>query len=207
LPGEIVPLFIDRLPLREIAIDYAGGRVVTWYPLLPVIVTEPKALIPADDAPCRPWKFDSGNALDATAWRFHLEQAGLDPSARLRSKTVRARAANDAVEVLPIRKACLWLVSNIPALRGKPLRLPLYRGVPFYDRTPRRPEVVFPLLGIRTLRRARLKVEIDFDHLTISVWAPGRWYEGPSLWLRRLPGRFTTIPLDQLCVESRREPE
>lgn len=197
-----MPLFIDRLPLRETVVDYAGRRVVTWYPLLPVTLTEPDAAIPADDAPCRPWKFDSGNALDAVAWRFHLDQAGLAPSARLRSTTVRARAANDAVELLPIRKACLWLVSNIPALRGRPLRLPLYRGLPFYDRAPRRPEVVFPLIGIRTLRRARLKVKIDFDGLTISVWAPGRWYEGLFLWLRRLPGGFTTTPLDELCPGS-----
>jgi hypothetical protein len=194
-----VPLFIDRLPLRETVVDYAGRRVVTWYPMLPVILTEPDVVIPADGAPCRPWKFDSANALDASAWRFHLEQAGPDPSARLWRETVRTRSANDAVEVLPIRKASLWLVSNIPALRDKPLRLPLYRGLPFYDRTPRRPANIVPLLGIRALRRAHLKVLIDFDALTMSVWAPGRWYEGLSLWLRRLPRRFTTIPLDQLC--------
>jgi hypothetical protein len=194
-----VPLFIDRLPLRETVIDYAGSRVVTWYPLLPVILAEPGAAIPAADVPCRPWKFDSGNALDATGWRFHLEQAGLDPSARLRPETVSVRSANDAVETLPIRRAGLWLMSNIPALRGTPFRLPVYRGLPFYDRAPRRPEAIFPLIGVRTMKRARLKVKIDFDALTISVWVPGPWYEGASRWLRRMPGRFTTIPLDQLC--------
>jgi len=77
--------------------------------------------------------------------------------------------------------------------------LPLYRGLPFYDRVPRRPDIVFPLIGVRTLRLARLKVKIDFDALTLSVWVPGRWDEDTCLWLRRLASGFKTIPLDQLC--------
>jgi hypothetical protein len=194
-----MPLFIDRLPLREVPVEYAGKRAITWYPLLPFILTEPGVDIPPNDARCKPWKFDTGNALDASAWRCHLEQASLDHSCRRHPRTVRARSANDMTEELPIRKACLWLVSNIPSLRVTPLRLPLYQGLPFYDRTPRRPELVFPLIGVRTLRRAGLKVKIDFKHLTISVWTSGPWYEDFFLSLRRIPSRFSTTSLEALC--------
>jgi hypothetical protein len=194
-----VPLFIDRLPLRETVVDYAGREVITWYPLVPIILTEPKLARPPEEALCRPWKLDSGNALDASGWRFHLEQAGLDSAIRRAPETMRVRSANDAVETLPIRNASLWLVSNIPELRDKPFHLPLYRGLPFFDRVPHRPENVFPLIGVKAMRRARLKVQINFDALTLSVWVPGRWYEGPARWLRRLAGSFRTIPLDELC--------
>jgi len=120
LCAPIEPHYVNGYPLRETLVDYAGSRVASWYPLLPIILTEAEATSPPDDAPCRPWKFDSGNALDASGWRFHLEQAGLDPAVRLSPETVRVRSANDAEEVLPIREARLWLVSNIPALRGQP---------------------------------------------------------------------------------------
>lgn len=90
-------------------------------------------------------------------------------------------------------------MSNIPSLRSAPLRLPLYRGLPFYDRTPHRPESVYPLLGIRALRRARLRVEIDFGELTLSVWTPGPWYQGLGRWLRRLLNGFRTASLEDLC--------
>jgi hypothetical protein len=90
-------------------------------------------------------------------------------------------------------------VSNIPALSDQPFLLPLFRGLPFYDRESRRPDAVLPLIGVRTLKLARVKIKLDFDALTLSVWVPGRWDEGSSLWLRRLAGGFKTIPLDQLC--------
>ena len=41
-----MPLFIDRLPLRKTWVDYAGSRVATWYPLLPIILTEAEATRP-----------------------------------------------------------------------------------------------------------------------------------------------------------------
>jgi hypothetical protein len=65
------------------------------------------------------------------------------------------------------------LVSNIPALQAPPYRMVLNRGLPFHD-VPSRPdpESQRPLIGMRALRSAGLKVEIDFAHDTISVWTP-----------------------------------
>lgn len=135
------------------------------------------------------------------AWRFHLERAGLDLAdpRKLHSAKAIARLANDAVEELPIRRASLWLVSNIPALRHSPFPLLLNPGLPFYDRSPRRTTNLFPLVGLGAFRRAGLTVKIDFQAATLSVWTPGPWYRGLSLFFRRLPGGFATIPFDRLC--------
>jgi hypothetical protein len=199
-----VPLFIDRLPLQHREVRSAGRRVAAWYPLLPAILTEQDVREPPADAPCRPWKFDTGCALDTCAWRFHLERAGLDPSdpARLAPQGAKIRVANDVVEEVPIRRASLWLVSNIPTLRHIPFPLFLFPGVPFYDRAPRRTADLFPLVGMSAFRRARLKVKIDFEAATLSVWTPGAWYRGLFLFLRRIPGRFARIPLERLCEGS-----
>jgi hypothetical protein len=200
-----VPLFIDRLPFQHREVRSAGRRWRAWYALLPVILTDLELQEPPREAGCRPWKFDSGCAPDACAWRFHLEGGGLDLTDpdHLRPQPVAIRAANDTAEELPIRRASLWLVSNIPALRPHPHQLFPAPGVPYYDRSPRRTTGLYPLIGMRTFRRARLKVHLDFEAATISVWTPGAWHRGLSLFLRRLPGRFATVPFDQLCEEWR----
>jgi hypothetical protein len=51
----------------------------------------------------------------------------------------------------------------------------LHRGLPFRD-VPTRPDPLLqrPLIGIRAMRAAGLRVEIDFASDTISVWTPDR---------------------------------
>jgi hypothetical protein len=110
------------------------------------------------------------------------------------------RTANYAIESLPIREAGVWLVSNIPSLRDWPYRLSLFPGLPFFDRPPRQTTHLYPLLGMGAFHRARLKIKIDFDAGTLSVWTPGRWHTSVSRFVRRLPDRFATIPPDQLCA-------
>jgi hypothetical protein len=196
-----VPLFIDRLPLQHRLVESAGRRVEAWYPLLPALLAPSRSRkAPTGEVP-RPWKFDTGCAQDACAWRFHLERAGLDLADvdELDPQTAKIRTANDAVEDLPIRMASLWLVSNIPALRPSPYPLFLAPGVPFYDRSPRRTDYLYPLVGMRAFRRAGLSIKIDFKAATISVWTPGPWHRRVSLFLRRMPHGFTTIPFGHLC--------
>ncbi|MGO9468580.1 MAG: hypothetical protein ACLQVF_30995 [Isosphaeraceae bacterium] len=118
------------------------------------------------------WVLDTGNRREAFAWRHHLTQAGLDPEqGRMPlSITIRPVAGRPTV---PVRDADLWLVSNIAALRQISFRMVLHRGLPFRD-VPSQPDPEFqrPLVGIRALRAAGLKVEIDFLNDTISVWTP-----------------------------------
>ena len=175
--------------------------MLAWSTLLPAILTEPGVRAPPTGAPCTPWKFDTGCAPDANAWRFHLERAGLDPTntSKLDPEKAKTRFANDAVEELPIRAASLWLVSNIPALRQSPFPLFLFPGVPFYDRSPRRTTNLFPLLGMTAFRRAGLTVKINFKAATLSVWTPGPWYRGWPVFARRLLDGFARTPFDQLC--------
>jgi hypothetical protein len=201
--ANAVVLFIDRLPLQYRVIQSAGRRRRAWYPLVPAILADSVPSDPPREAKGRPWKFDTGCALDACAWRFHLDRSGLDltNSDRFDPNTAAVRAANDAVEALPIRRACLWLVSNIPALRELPYPLYLDPGVPYYDRAPRRPEYLYPLLGMRAFRRAGLTVKINFAAATLSIWMPGPWYSGLSQLMRRIPGCFATVAFEQLCEE------
>jgi hypothetical protein len=172
-----VPIFIDRLPMREVLASYAGRTLRTCYPLLPGILTEPgEEEAPLDQ--CRPWKVDTGNALGAVTWRFHLEQAGLDPEHNLLPHSVSILSANSAAETLPIRRANLWLVSNIPSLRSRPLRLSLGIGFPFYNRPHPNPRDRYPLLGVAALRRAGVRLQMDFARLTLSVWVRGSCLQG-----------------------------
>jgi hypothetical protein len=96
----------------------------------------------------------------------------------------------------PLRSATLWLVSNLPALRESPYRIDLGRGIAFRDVgfLPD-PESNCPLLGMRALEMAGLKVMMDFDTRTVSLWVPGSWY--PSAWLsaRRVSSGFATVPI------------
>jgi hypothetical protein len=92
--------------------------------------------------------------------------------------------------------AVIWLVSNIPALRQTPYTRACRSTTALRARRP-----TFIPLGMSAFRRARLKVKIDFDTGTLSVWTPGPWHRGASQFLRRLPGRFTTLPPDRLCAE------
>jgi hypothetical protein len=194
-----MPIFIDRLPMRRIFPHRPD--LTSWLPLVPAVLTEPHEPSP-DLSECRPWKVDTGNALEAAVWRFHLERAGLNPAQRRAPLGLSAQSADGVVAALPVRQARLWLVSNIPALRASPVPLFLGTGLPFYDDVHPNPESAIPLLGVRVLRRAGLKVLFDFAAATVSVWLPGSRLRGLTRWLRRLPGRFATLSLDDLCPSA-----
>jgi len=73
---------------------------------------------------------------------------------------------------VPVRDADLWLVSNLPS-PPDPFRIVLHRGLPFHDvSTVPDPQFQRPLIGVRALRLAGLKVELDFARDTVSVWTP-----------------------------------
>jgi hypothetical protein len=120
-----VPLLIDRLPLSFREVLIGGRRRRIAYALLPAIISDPNLPGPPAGAVSRWWKFDTACTLDACAWRFHLERAGLDPLAPDQADPMQLpiRTANDVAESLPTRRAVVWLMSNIPALRNSPLRL------------------------------------------------------------------------------------
>jgi hypothetical protein len=138
--------------------------------------------------------FDTAFTGDAFAWRHHLQAGGLEPDFR-RLGPVRYGSALGITRLLPIRPANLWLVSNIPALRGKFFRLELDPGIAFRD-VPQRPDPEFhrPLIGLRALHRAGVILQINLARATVSLWTPGPWHQNLALFLRRALFGFATLP-------------
>jgi hypothetical protein len=171
--GGQVPLFIERLPFH-----YWEDRTRTpplgyWTVVLPVLLTEPNLLSPPAGIGVQEWVLDTGNRGEAYAWRNHLVQANLDPDQNRLPNPLSITAVVGGKATVPCRAADLWLVSNLAGQGNRPYRIALQRGLPFQD-VPTIPDPQFqrPLIGIRALRRAGLRVEIDFAQDTVSVWTP-----------------------------------
>lgn len=167
-----MPLFIDRLPFDCWTDATRSPPLSYWTVVLPVMVTEPSLLAPPPVSLVQDWVLDTGNRGEAFAWRHHLLQAGLNPDqGRLPlPMTIRTVTGKGSV---PVRDVDLWLVSNLLGQPLEPYRIVLSRGLPFQDTaTVPDPHFQRPLIGIRALRSAGLRVEIDFAHDTVSVWTP-----------------------------------
>jgi hypothetical protein len=167
-----MPLFIDRLPFDHWTDATRSPPLSYWTVILPVMLTEPSLVAPPPVALVQEWVLDTGNRGEAFAWRHHLVQAGLDPDLGRLPQPMTIRTVTGRASV-PVRDVDLWLVSNVPGQPLEPYRIVLHRGLPFQD-TPALPDPRFqrPLVGIRALRAARLRVEIDFAQDTVSVWTP-----------------------------------
>ena len=168
-----MPLFIDRLPFSYWADLTRTPPLGYWTIVLPVLLAEPNLTVPAFGIVPEEWALDTGNRGEAYAWRHHLLAAGLDPDQERLPNPLAITTALGGKTKVPVRRADLWLVSNLPAFAKSPYRIVLQRGLPFQD-TMAVPDPQFqrPLIGIRAMRAAGLKVEIDFAHDTESVWTP-----------------------------------
>jgi hypothetical protein len=166
-----MPLFIDRLPFHCWTDPTRTPPLSYWTVVLPVMVTEPSLTGPPPVAQVQEWALDTGNRGEAFAWRHHLLLASLDPDQGRLPQPMTIRTVTGKVTV-PVRDVDLWLVSNLP-VPLPPYRIVLHRGLPFMD-VPTVPDPQFqrPLIGIRAMRSAGLRVEIDFAHDTVSVWTP-----------------------------------
>ena len=169
-----MPLFIHRLPFYSWTDQTRTPPLTYWSISLPVLGTDPGLNAPPAGLPFQEWTLDTGNTGEAFAWRHHLLQAGLDPDVRRLPGNIRiASAAIFQAPRAALRETDLWLGSNRPQFRGSPHRIPLKRGLPFLD-LPTLPDPHFhrPVIGIRALRRAGLRVELNFAADVVSVWTP-----------------------------------
>jgi hypothetical protein len=167
-----MPLIIDRLPFHCWIDATRSPPVSHWTIVLPVLLTEPGLAAPPATAKIQEWVLDIGNRGEALAWRHHLLQAGLDPNQKRFPQTIAIRTVAGTIAV-PIRDADLWLVSNLSGSPLVPHRMVLERGLPFLD-TPKLPDPNYqrPLIGLRALRRAGLRIEADCAYDVVSVWVP-----------------------------------
>src|SRR5205823_5110946 len=156
-----MPLFIDRLPFHCWTDPTRTPPLSYWTIVLPVMVAEPSLMGPPPVGSVQGWVLDTGNRGEAFAWRHHLVQAGLDPDqGRLPQQMTISTVTGKAL--VPVRDADLWLVSNLVSSNPDPYRIVLHRGLPFHDvATIPDPHFQRPLIGIRALRAAGLRVEID----------------------------------------------
>ena len=166
-----MPLFIDRLPFQHWTDPSRSPPLANWTVVLPMMMAEPSLTSAPAVAGVENWVLDTGNRGEAFAWRHHLVRAGIDPDQGRLPQPMVIRTVSGKMTV-PVRDVDLWLVSNLPS-PSPPHRIVLHRGLPFLDqRTLPDPQFQRPLLGIRALRTAGLRVELDFAHDTVSVWTP-----------------------------------
>lgn len=165
-------LLIDRLPFHRWIDRTRDPPRELWSIRLPVIVSNPGSDAPPIDAKVQEWVFDVGFTAHAFAWRWHLEDAGVDldlwdvPS----NSSVRSSIDNRK-EPVKICQVDVWLPQFPRRNDGRVERIEtevLYR-----DRSTRPdPQFNRPLLGMRCFMPARAKVEIDFAAKTTSLWWP-----------------------------------
>jgi hypothetical protein len=168
-----VLLFIDHLPLHRWTDSTRTPPQEHWSVVLPTFITERGLSQPPAATPIQGWLFDSGNTGEAFAWRQHLLTLGLDPDVRRGTGQMRIKSSVGKEILVPIREADFWLCSNVPALQGVPFPIRLEFGIPFRD-VPSIPDPQFqrPMFGVRAVRRAGLRVELDFSQDTVSIWVP-----------------------------------
>jgi hypothetical protein len=168
-----LPLFIDRLPFDCWIDQTRTPPAAHWSVVLPVFVSDPNLSAPPPNAPLQRWVLDTGNRGAAFAWRRHLLDAGIDPDVLRFAGGLTVTTAVGGKTPVPVRMADLWLASNVPALGGAAWRIELDPGIPFNDVTTLPdPQFHRPLIGLRALRRAGLRVELDFAADVVSVWTP-----------------------------------
>jgi hypothetical protein len=168
-----MPLFIDRLPFQSWVDHTKTPPVLHWSVVLPVLITDAGLPVPPPGLSVQHWCLDTGYTGDVFAWRHHLLAAGLDPDRDRMPGWVTVTSSVSGKLQVPIRSADLWLVSNLPSFQSSPYRLALDRGIPFRN-VPNQPDPHLnrPLVGMRTLQRAALRVELDYAKTTVSVWTP-----------------------------------
>jgi hypothetical protein len=168
-----MPLFIDHLPLHSWTDNTHSPPRTYWSVGLPVLIAEAGLASPPSGLTEQRWYFDSGNVGEAFAWRHHLIVAGLNPDQNQWSGSILINSSVGGRIQVPVRQADVWLVGNVPAFQNAPYRLELERGIAFRN-VPILPDPQLhrPLIGMRAVRRARLRMEVDFMTDTVSVWTP-----------------------------------
>jgi hypothetical protein len=189
-----VLLFLDRLPLYS----WMPTGSMSEEPLLSIsisLIPTDRGKTPSPRARPQRWAVDTRFTGEAYAWRHHLVEAGLNPD-QMRTGLAYLTPLGGVPQEFPVRGANLWLVSNITALRSSPFCIELDHGIAFRD-VPSlpNPQSNCPLLGMRAMVAAGLKLAIDFRRQTVSVWVPAAWYQQAWLTVRRVASGFAPEPV------------
>ncbi len=118
--SDAVLLFIDCLPLHH-WVDNTHTPPIRHWSIRLAVLPSPIGLSPSTARP-QQWVVDTGFTGEAFAWRYHLKDAGLDPDTDRGAPVQLRGSANVGRVQVPVRRADLWLVSNLPQL--PPFSLP-----------------------------------------------------------------------------------
>jgi hypothetical protein len=168
--GLSLNLLIDRLPFHQWVDRTRQPPREHWSIRLPVLISAPGLDAPPAGATIQEWVFDIGFTAQAFAWRWHLENAGIDlelwdvPS----NSSVRSSIDNRK-EPVRICQVDVWLPEFPTRNDGRIERLDL--EVMYRDISNRPdPQLNRPLLGLRSFMSVGVKAEIDFLAKTTSMW-------------------------------------
>jgi len=179
-----VILFVRDLPFWPPDAPLEVGQAIN----LPIIPTDPGRAPPTGIRPFQ-WRFDSACTSDGFAQPPELLESGLSTSQDV-NPDLPLRTASGQIVSQVRRPLDLWLVSNIPALMARPFLIPTGQGI-HVGANMRVPMAHFPVIGVRALRRAGVRVLSDFQRNTVSVWIPSSMAQtafhrlGRALGLRR----------------------
>jgi len=189
-----VLLFIDRLPFHSWFPE--PGHPGHWSASVPALATEPGLRVPPPPTHWHRWRIDTGYTGSAFVWRHHLLEAGIDPRQRIVGLSRAVLGAGSVREDLLIRYGRVWLFSNIPELRNHPFRLALNPGITFVNRDCRDdPRLATPVIGMRALRDAGVRVRVDCANDTVSLWVPAPWLRTLRVTVQRALTGFRRLPV------------
>src|SRR4051794_8407298 len=118
-----VRLFIDRYPLHHWTDQSRKSPTQSSLRVPAILAEDGSGPPPFRDRPIE-WVIDTGFTGEAIAWRHHLVHDNLDPDADRWPEPLSTRwTLGGRPEQVPIRKADLWLVSNLPDLKNAPFLL------------------------------------------------------------------------------------
>lgn len=152
---------------------------------LAIILAERGGDRPPSDAIAQEWYIDTGYQGDAFCSDIHLERVGLPPLANRvlgrKQKLWTSLNADQASIELPIRRAELWIVSNVDELADFPMRIELEPGNAVRERETTSHTAANPgplhrepraIIGMKAFRRIGARLELRFDERAFSLFMP-----------------------------------
>ena len=169
-PEITVRLFIDREEF-SVESDASDPRIQRVEICIKIGLTEPYAGAPPPLADARLFVIDTGSDY-SSVFLDDLIESGL-PVRGPGGGQVRMILYDGSEVVRRRRDVTLWLYSNLRDAAPSPLRIDLSGGVIILPTpAPNIARLLKPVLGMKPLLDAGVRVDLDFGARRFSIWAP-----------------------------------
>jgi hypothetical protein len=147
-----------------------------WSVKVPVIIAAPGLSAPPASGRVQLWTLDIGYSGNAFCYEQHLVGAGLRREKWQLTGTVTHRSVLSQEKRQGVLcQVDFWLLcsSDRNAKRPRFYRLEVAPGIGVNcERRTLGPEYDRPLIGMGLLMKARLKIDLDFEARSVSIWSP-----------------------------------